>query len=298
MDIFINLINAIIGLLSQISPTFWGVLIGSFFSLGGVVLTNRANDKRLIQQLSNDRELKTRERELSLRKEVFMDAADAVSTGINAVGKFANLDVPDDKLTSSFLEKSSAIAKVYVISQTGTVKAVDSMIRELNAIYMRLMAKRIPLMAHKQRIEIMQKQIKGFEQERDRMLEMMKQYNISGESDSRKWSMIGQNYTFEATRIDETIKEQSKCAIQLTSDQIAFMRDCIEETKKLNRLLIPVIKAVRNELEMPFDEIGYASVIEENILKQEQSVEEFIEKVRLSVINQLSVVDEQTSSSS
>lgn len=292
------LIESFIRLLEQIPATFWGVFIGSFFSLGGVVLTNRANDKRLIQQLYNDRELKNRERELSLRKEVFMDAADAVSAGINAVGNFANLDLPEDKLTFSYLEKSSAIAKVYVISQTGTVKAVDSMIWELNAIYMRLMAKRIPLMAQKQQIAVMQKQIAGFEQERDRMLELLKQYNISGEVDSRKWSMIEQNFTFEAKRIDETIKEQSKSAFQLASDQIALMRECIEETKKLNRLLTPVIKAVRVELEMPFDEVGHAAVIEENIIKQERSVEEFIEKVRSSIAAQLSDVDEETRSSS
>lgn len=293
-----SLIENLVGLFEKISPTFWGVFIGSFFSLGGVILTNRANDKRLKQQLSHDRELKTRERELSLRKEVYMDAVDAISTGINTVGKFTNLDIPDDKLTSSFSDKSSAISKVYIISQTDTVKAIDSIIWQLNEIYMRLMAKRFPLMALKQQIGIIQKQIAGFETERDRILELIKQFNISGEADQRKWSMLDQNYTFEATRIDEKIKEQSKCIMQLTSDQIVFMRDCIDEINKLNRLLIPAIKAVRHELEMPFDEISYAMIIEENIMKQQRSIEEFIEKVRATLITQLSVIDDETDSAS
>ena len=289
-----SLVENLVGLFEKISPTFWGVFIGSFFSLGGVMLTNRANDKRLKQQLSHDRELKKHERELTIKKEVFMDAAEAISTGINAVGNLANLDIHEDKLNSAFIEKSSAIAKVYVISQTDTIKTIDSMVSELSAIYMRLLAKKIPLLIEKQQIDFIQKQKADFEQLRDRMLEMMRQYNITGESDPRKWSVLGQNYDFEAKRIDDKIKEYSERGVKLYLDQISFMRECIEETKKLRLLHIPVIKAVRAELELPFDENRYSAIIEENIMKQERSVEDFTEKVRSSISAQLSVVDEET----
>jgi len=62
-------------LLNGIPATFWGVVIGSLFTLTGVYLTNRASDRRLRSQLQNDRELKNREREMTFRKETYAAAA-------------------------------------------------------------------------------------------------------------------------------------------------------------------------------------------------------------------------------
>ena len=54
-------------------------------------MTNRASDRRLRAQLDHDRELKARERELSLRNDVYLAAAEAVSAGFYAVARFADL---------------------------------------------------------------------------------------------------------------------------------------------------------------------------------------------------------------
>ncbi len=46
-----DVLAEVLRLIEKIPATFWGVVIGSFCTLGGVVLTNRANDKRLREQL-------------------------------------------------------------------------------------------------------------------------------------------------------------------------------------------------------------------------------------------------------
>ena len=83
----------ILALVEKIPASFWGVVFGSFLSLVGVVVSNRANDRRLRQQLAHDRELKNREREHSLRKDIYLATAEAIATGINSIGSFANLDI-------------------------------------------------------------------------------------------------------------------------------------------------------------------------------------------------------------
>ena len=52
-------------LLDKIPTTFWAVLLGSFISLLGSIIANRANLHRLRLQLQNDRELKNWEREMT-----------------------------------------------------------------------------------------------------------------------------------------------------------------------------------------------------------------------------------------
>lgn len=276
----------ILTLIEKIPASFWGVVVGSLLALGGVVVSNRANDRRLRQQLAHDREIRNRERELSLRKDIYLAAAEAISTGINSLGSFANLDIPNDKLTAAYIDKSPSIAKVHVIALKDTAKAIAKLVGELGAAYLRLFAARLPLLAEKQRIAVLKDSMDAFGRERDRMLELMKQYNLSGEKDPRKWDILEKNFNFEQQRINAAIKEHDGLSSAMYLKQIDLMTECINETTKLSRLIVPVLVAVRAELDIPLDEESYVAVMEESILHQKSAVAEFIKQVQSSVIAQ------------
>ncbi|WP_276672489.1 hypothetical protein, partial [Chlorobium limicola] len=239
---------------------------------------------RLRKQLAHDRELKNHERELSLRMDIYLAAADAISTGINSISSFANLDISNDKLTAAYVDKSPSIAKVHVIAKSDTTKVVAKFVGELEAVYIRLFARRLPLLGKKQQIVFIKDQMDVFGRERDRMLELMKQYNLSGQIDPRKWEILEKNFNFEQERIDNAVKEHDQLASHMYSKQIDLMSECINETTKLSRLITPVLLAVRTEIEIPFDETSYIAVIEENIQHQKSVVEEFIKQVQTTVL--------------
>lgn len=165
--------------------------------------TNRSNTDRLRIQLNHDREIKKQERELTLRKEIYLAAAEAISSGITMVGSIANLNISYDKLMESFSEKSPSIAKVNVIANEDTIKALASFMEELTSGLLRLSHKRIQLNAMQQRINAIQKLIDQATDEQDRMLALMKEYNLVGSSDRRRWEIIQQNYEFERKRLEE-----------------------------------------------------------------------------------------------
>lgn len=275
-----NILNQLLALIGKIPATFWGVVIGSFFSLGGIVIANRANDRRLREQFKHDREMRNRDRELSLRKDVYLSAAEAVSAGITAIGRFADLEIPNNKLTEAYIDKSPAIAKVHVIANKETAEALTNLVGELNAAYLRLFAKRYPLVAQRNQVSFLQQQMNSFSQERDRMLELMKQFNLDGARDQRRWEVIDRNFKFEQNRITETSKQQAMLFADLSVKQLQFMKECIDETNKLSRLTVPVIASARAELEMPIDKQAYAEVIEQSIKKQEVNIEAFVENIR------------------
>ena len=71
-------------IIDSIPATLWGVIgviIGSASTLTAVIFSNRAQDRRFNAQLAHDLELKNREREMSWRKEVFLKAAESITTG-------------------------------------------------------------------------------------------------------------------------------------------------------------------------------------------------------------------------
>ena len=62
----------VVELIEDVPATFWGVLAGSFFSILGVWLTNRASEARLEIQFKHERLVKSTERELTLKKDIYL----------------------------------------------------------------------------------------------------------------------------------------------------------------------------------------------------------------------------------
>lgn len=253
--------------------------MGSFFTITGVILTNRSNTSRLRIQLDHDRQIKKQERELNLRKEIYLAAVEAISAGLGVIGRIGNLNISYDKLMESFADKSPSIAKVNVIANNDTIKALAAFMEELTSGLLRLSHERLKLSAVQQRISFIQKEIDKASDERDRMIGLMKEYNLEGSNDKQRWAIIEKNSEFERKRIEGLSKEKSKLELELFPAQMVLARECQSESAVLANLLTPLIGCVRAELELPFDEISYAQVIEGSQKKQTVQINQFIADV-------------------
>lgn len=273
-----NTLSDFLRLIESIPASFWGVVVGSFFTIGGVALANWAGDRRLRAQFEHERQQKTKDREMALRKEVYLAAAEGIAAGMTAIGRFANLELPNDQVTSAYVEKAPSISKVHVIATTDTIQSLARFNGELGALFLTLFAKRFELLGEKSAIDILDEQIVEFGKERDRTLEMIKQHNIEGVVDDRRWNVLQHNFEFEQKRIAEASAHRAALAGGLYPKRLEFMRVCISHTAHLGHTLIPTLSAVRAELELPFDERIYSQVVDEGIAKQQEAVNTFIQK--------------------
>ncbi|MDK9717002.1 MAG: hypothetical protein OEL57_03735 [Trichlorobacter sp.] len=269
----------LLALIEKIPTTFWGVVVGSFFTITGVVITNRSNTKRLKIQLDHDREMKKLERELNLRKEIYLAAAEAISAGLVLVGRIGNFNIEYNKLMESFEEKSPSITKVNVIASDDTIKAFTAFMEELTGGILRLSHQRIKHGVLQQRISFIQTQLDKALEERDRMISLMKEFNLAGSTDKQRWAAIEQNNDFERKRIYELSEEKIELELQLFPAQMGLARECQSEIAILTELLPPLLKCVRNELQLPFDEISFKQVIEGSQRKQKELINQFIDDV-------------------
>jgi hypothetical protein len=272
------MLSAIAQLLETIPASFWGVVVGSFFSIAGVAITNRASDKRLRAQFEHERESRTKDREMALRKEVFLSAAEAVAAGMNSVGRFANFDIPNDQVTQPYVEKAPAISKVHVIARTQTILPLAQFTSRLGSLYIELFARRHELMNERNAIALVDNQVAQFGKERDRILELIKQHNIEGIVDQRRWKVLQDNFEFEQKRVNEGLAHRAQLATALQPRHLEFMRECLLSTEQLGEMLIPVLTAVRNELELPLDEAAYREAMMESYAQQQQAIDAFIRK--------------------
>jgi hypothetical protein len=273
------MLHTITQFFNAIPASFWGVVVGSFFSIAGVAITNRASDKRLRSQFEHERELKTKDRGMALRKEVFLSTAEAVAAGMGSIGRFANFDIPNDQVTQPYIEKAPAISKAHVIASTDTILPLVQFTNRLGELCLELSVKRRELINERNAITLVDSQVEQFGKERDRILEMMRQHNIEGIVDQRRWAVLQDNFEFEQKRIKDGLEHRAQLAAALQPKHLQFMRQCLSHSEQLGGMLIPILTAVRYELELPIDEPAYRQAMIESYTQQQQAIDGFIRKL-------------------
>jgi hypothetical protein len=255
-------------LLGDIPATFWGVVVGSLFTLAGIYFTNRANDRRLRV-----------EREMAFRKETYAAAAEAISVSISALAKFSDLSSSLKEISSMYHDKSPVLAKVNLVAGEDTLRALANFGTEFAGAFLRLTQQRMVLNVLQEQIAGKAELLKGFEKTRDAMIELMRHHNIEGIRDSRRFEAIQTNYEFEANRIATANQELQQMVAVLYKKHIPFAKECFVESARVNQLTIPLLVAARMELDLSVSNEHYSEILHQSLSKHGGQLDEFIQNV-------------------
>nr|WP_315481482.1 hypothetical protein [uncultured Undibacterium sp.] len=262
--------------LDSIPSSFWGVLVGSMLSFLGIALTNRANDRRLKIQLEHDRDQKKVEREMILRKDVFLAVAEAISDGLNMINRNSDLDVANNEISGEYAKSSKAIAKLHVIAGTDVARSMMNFTSQMELLYLRLFGFRLELVAEKEKITQLAETFLSLKVERDRVFGLIKQMQIDGDDDEKRWNTLKSVYQLECDRIQSNCDHRIILGQALSRNHSLLISEVFEARKELTGLLIPVLAAIRYELNMPFDIDVYQGTWEKNLAVQKQALDEFV----------------------
>ncbi len=275
---------------ASLPPTLQAAIIASLVTVVGIIfaaaaaffssyILHRGNERRFAKQLEHDRTKSRVDREMDLRKQVYLDATEAVDVGIGMIQRYANIRVNQEDLSKEYSAKVSAISKVHLIAQDETLKAVLKFTRELNASIIKLAFHRQPLVDTYTRINMLGEQINMFSKERNRMVELMKQLSFEGNKDQHRWKFIQDALEFEQKMIVDTTEQQKKLSEKLKIDWANFVAECYAISVQIRELVIPAVKAVREELELPFDYEHYKLTMEESIHSQDKLLKEYLDQI-------------------
>lgn len=240
--------------------TLVGVVIGSMFTLTGVVLTNRTNLRNLRLQLQHDREQKSKERALAMRRDIYVAAAESLASALSTIARFGDLSLDNTALMSDYREKSAQLAKVHVVATEPTALALTSVMREVANVFINLNIQRGQLLSVRQQMGAFLDQMHRHNASRDQYLELMKQHNIRGTMDDRLMSVLQRGFDFEQDNSNKTAATHDALLAELRPKHMLFVEHCQRESARIAKLLLPVIASVRLELEQPIDVEAYAKV--------------------------------------
>lgn len=210
-------------------------------------------------QLQHDAHQRDRDRQMSMRREVYLDAAAALVHLQHTYSQASDIKIDVKEVNASFAKNQAAIAKTHIVGTQATVDAVMAYTNALGAAYVELLSRRPSLEIRKAAIDTHDALMMQAHDDRVRCNRMLEQYNLEGANEPQRWQMIQKQYEFATERWED--QNAKRAALQAEQ-----LRETIEISNRLiemNGTIIPhlprAVLAVRAELEMQIDSDWYTA---------------------------------------
>lgn len=236
---------------------------------------------KVLEELRSNNQLKLAEieREKNIKKEVYLQAVEALTRTQNVVGTLPNLSTDEQKITAGMVNDSGLIAKVQIVGSERTVKAVTTIMASIGTAIMELMLERGILVERKNTIEMLGGFRSRAQGEIDRYIAIMKNLNLEGNQDKRLWDTINNSVQFETQQRDKFSQEISDLWKTQNKEHLEFTQKCMNKFFEITSLLPDAVLAVREELNLTISNDAYLDIFNKNIEQGRKVFGDFFKKI-------------------
>jgi hypothetical protein len=137
--------NELLGVLRSVPDVIWSGLIASVLALGGVLIIDGRNTKRLKLQLEHDANEKAKERTATLRREVYLPAMEELVNANAHLASLPQLDLSKVNAADGLREFFGASAKLQLVAEPKTAVLANELTALYGELVLKLVAKSVPL---------------------------------------------------------------------------------------------------------------------------------------------------------
>lgn len=277
-----DLINIISPWMKQVPDTVWSAIIASILTFIGVLWTNKGNEKRQIKLLEHEKEKHQAELRNTLKKDVFLEVASSFAAVLHIIPKLADLNLAESEINKELNHHSSIVAKTYLSANENTVVEILKFDKEIAKSYLELLKTRVILLDNKRAVEIYQETINNANEEKNRILSIIKELNLQYPKeiiDDSTFSYINKNYQIQEKILTDTISLRDQQQ-QILDDTLAlFWKECISVYCKLNLLLPPMCIALRRELNNNVDSQIFTDAVKNSVKEMKEIFDQYLSDI-------------------
>jgi hypothetical protein len=236
---------------------------------------------RILEEVRSNNQIKLAaiEREKNTKKEVYLQAAEAITRSQNIVPSFSNLNINEETITSGITNDAGIIAKIQIVGSEITVKAVTNFMAAISSTSLELMLERMPLIQRKKSIETLESLRGKSAQEIEKFISLMKNLNLQGNYDQRIWELINKNIDFEQQQSQKFQQEIEDLWRIQNKEHLEFVNKCMQRHFEISELLPETILSVREELDMTISSEAYLDIYKGNIEKMKLVFKMFLDNI-------------------
>lgn len=247
------MINVLIDFLSSVPEVIWSGVIASGLTVGGVLISNRSNTKRLRLQLQHDSAEKARERHATLRREVYLKAVEELTKVGGFLVSLPQKDPAKENLGEGIQSFAVAAAKLQLVAEPKTA----DLARELSAAYgvlnLKLLGKVVPLQKFRTNIAILDDLWKQTQGQVDRVLADMVKFNESRETDVGRWQALQRSFDGFSSQAAQHAEDRAKAWSAFNAANIEFFKQLLPDLRSIAYMQIPLLVEIRRELGLATD---------------------------------------------
>jgi len=236
---------------------------------------------KVIEELRSNNQLKLAEieREKNIKKEVYLEAVEAITRSHIIVASLSNLNIDEQTFSSKMTADAGLIAKIQIVGSEETVKSVTNFMASVATATLDLMLERSILVDRKNTIDLLENYRTKAADEIDRYIAMMKNINLEGIQDHRLWDTINNNIEFEKEQRDKYAQEISDLWEMQNKEHLEFTKKCMDYFYDISSLLPETVLSVRDELNLKISREAYLDIFKKNIEKGKLVFDDFFNKI-------------------
>jgi hypothetical protein len=222
-----------------------------------VFVSNWHNRRLKRAELDHDATQRNREREMALRREVFLPAVEAAFTMQNSLGALVNLQLPEPGTAQRYAAANANFLKVAAIGTQDTVSACQTLGSALGRGYWELALRRGGLENYQNQLADLDRNTAIHEGLRDAWIKVQLDLVAKAEKDNDAWQAARNHVTHHVNEIGKVMVERSRIVGLRQSAHGEMARIMLRHLEALSELLPPALFAMRREMQLPLDETAF-----------------------------------------
>lgn len=214
-------------------------------------------------QLDSTERQQRLEREMSLRRDVYLPAIESVIRSQALLGQIGDPNADLRSIQKKMTEALATLAKVHLVAAEPTVRALMNFQKTQQPAYLELMQLRFPLMGIKNQAALEQKFMDRADAGQRALLELMRQHHLSGSTDQAAYQRLNQQVEMEKTLFTQHANNQAVLNQKLTAGTKEVGRKLTDAIAKIGPLIPEVLLNARTELGLPLDADFYRKMTAE-----------------------------------
>jgi hypothetical protein len=233
-------------------------LIGVGGGLGGALAGGFIAYKTLLAQLRHRAQEKERERQLTLRRDVYLEAMEAIGKSQTLLGSFSREDFDIPKLLDKLEEIPGALVKAQLVTSERTFEALDRFGDFMVSSCLALLGLHLRVRHLQRAIGDRQRQISQLQQRYDNLHTFLQQVNPQGSLHAKGISEL-QRIQSEIPSLHAILQKLTQRNVELTEH---LGREAVKATLDAQAEVGRVTIQIRSELELPLKEAWYMERLE------------------------------------
>lgn len=243
--------------LLSLPTVLWSGVVAAIVSLagavGGVILSNRSSERRLLTQLRHDAAEKQRDRVAALRKEVYLALFEELSAVSGHLGALAGKDPVAENLGTPLQGAMSQLGKIQLVGTQQTALLAG----ELSSLYgeslFRLLLAAKPMHDLTIDINIADKAFRDQMAEAQRINQEIRSINESGSPNRDRLRALQTSFSHFQQQYEESSANSSAAWDSFNSLQRPFMDAVFAELKIIGPAQAKLMAAMREEIGLTSD---------------------------------------------